>query len=137
LGYVRLKFCDVRSSAGGIATRFEDGAGCFNRPILDDAYRRLAENCGHEDPLHYCWEHDYCHAMLSQFVFDKPSNVLWAAAHGEQDPPGAEWEEKVVYYFQRFIHGNGYSPDPQWQMLRHIAMADMALLAKPSESGGE
>lgn len=112
---VLLSHGTIERTPFGCTTRFSDGTETSNWPHGDLAYKHLVEQCGHRDnALAYCREHDLAHAYLAEKMFGKASAVLWASAHNLPPQPVADWEEKLVYYFQRFLHGHGASPDPMW-----------------------
>lgn len=132
---ITLKYCQLTARDFSVDTVFSAGGSCSNWvPHDDESYRRVAEQCGHSDPLTYCREHDYCHALLAEMMFDKPSAVLWAAAHN-RDTEAADWEEKLVYYFQRFLHYRAPAPEQQWGIWRQIALRDLKDF--PSSQPGE
>lgn len=109
---IELRHCVFETTSWGCRTRFADGSESSNWPLGDDAFVRLAAACG-SDALTYVREHDLCHSLLAERMFDRPSRTLWAAAHGTKSIE-SDWEEKMVYYFQRFVHGKARAPDLDW-----------------------
>jgi hypothetical protein len=124
---IKMKLCELYAVPYGVVTIFEDSSRCTNWvPNNDASYMQIVEACGHTSAIDYCREHDYVHALLAEKMFDKASPTLWAAAHGHRYTEAADWEEKLAYYFQRFIHDRCESPDPAWGVWRDTALRAMA-----------
>lgn len=123
---IQLRHCKFELAVYGCITRFSDGSETGNWPWPDAAYLRLVQDCGHIDPLEYCREHDLCHSFLAEKMFDRPSPILWASAHGKL--VDGDYEEKLVYYFQRFVHLLAHSPDPEWGLWKTDFIALMQKL---------
>lgn len=100
---VKLKYCTIERNGDVTTTKFPDGTETSNWPPDDGGFvAQIARDCGFmDDVAAYIYEHDVCHAYLSQLWFDKVSPVLWRSAHGLEPGPENEWEEKLVYYYQK------------------------------------
>jgi hypothetical protein len=116
----KLKHCNVHffngGVDGGVDAIFGDVAST-NWPWLDDAnWLGIMRSAGYEDPLQYCQEHDFFHAFLADRWFDKPSYVLWQAAHELPiDPNASSWEERLIFDFQRAFTGYDIECSSSWE----------------------
>lgn len=105
---IDLKYCSVEFVDGGIITRFPDGAESIAWPYPDDPhYVVISHRCGYrDDVMAYCREHDFVHSFLAEKLFDTPSGVVWASAHGTAFPDNTVQEEALVQMFQRWLRAN-------------------------------
>lgn len=96
----------------GAYTRWSDGASYAAQPDhADHHYTLIAARCGyspdHAGRLAYCREHEAFHHMVSEWIMDGPSYVLWRLAHGAApDPCLAVAEEALTMTFQRWVRAN-------------------------------
>lgn len=111
---VRLKFCTIEKTAEGCLSVFDDGTSVPSIPHPDDPHyhvvaHRLGYGEGHTlDVLHrYCYEHDFVHHFVAEYLFDAPSPSLWGVAHNDPVPEHhAACEEAIVMTFQRWLRAN-------------------------------
>jgi hypothetical protein len=105
---IKLRFADLDFVPGfGATSRFYDGTSYGAHPHDAPHYWHLAFRCGYEgDVFKYCQEHELAHHLVSE-LFDRPSPILWALAHGEKP---AAWlvpaEEALVLCLQKYARTN-------------------------------
>jgi hypothetical protein len=101
---ISLKYCIVNATNTGVETIFPDDTISTNWPPDDEYFRQVVKDCGFNcDEIGYIRHHDLSHAFLAEKMFDKPSPVLWNAAHEiAMDINASLYEERWVYYWQRF-----------------------------------
>lgn len=114
---IELKHCRLEMRPYGIETVFPDGLNSSNWPPDDVSFLRIVSDCGFNDPIAYIRDHDLSHAFLAERMFDIPSPVLWMAAHCVTPHGGnlGAFEERTVYYWQRFISKVGPCIEPEWK----------------------
>ena len=103
---IRLKHSTIERTDFGCVTRFNDGSYVNSTPHpRDQHYCVIAHRCGYSDDIHtYCYEHDFVHLFLSEWLHDRPSPILWALGHGsELTGHEAALEELGVQTFQRWM----------------------------------
>jgi hypothetical protein len=88
---------------------FEDGSQIESWPhpgVLH--YSVISHRCGYGDDLRaYTREHELAHAFLEERLHDRPSEVLWALAHGTMlTGKQAAYEECMAQTFQAFVRAN-------------------------------
>jgi hypothetical protein len=105
---IKLKYAAVSWTDYGCITRFEDGTEVECWPHETPHYRIVAARLGYgDDILAYSREHDAAHSMLAEWMFDKPSPILWGVAHAaELSGPESVGEEATVQAFQAFLRAN-------------------------------
>lgn len=106
---IRLKFCRIEWTGYGCRTWFDDGTHVDAAPHPEmPHYIRVAADCGYDDDtLAYAREHEFAHSLVSEWVSDEPSAVLWALAHGEVAPTRiVVYEEIAAQAVQRWIRKN-------------------------------
>ena len=106
---IRLKHCTIEKTDFGCVTRFTDGSYVNSIPHpRDQHYCVIAHRCGYNDDIHtYCYEHDFAHLFVNEWLYDRPSPILWALAHGsELTGHEAALEEIAVQSFQRWIRAS-------------------------------
>lgn len=109
-----LKYCRVEQTEYGCITTFEDGETSSNWAPQDysigpghpyEGFVKTANDCGFDNLLEYIFDHDLSHAFLAEKMFNKPSPVLWAAAHGGCPGDASTlYEERYVYHWQRYVN---------------------------------
>jgi hypothetical protein len=79
-------------------------------------YRATAAALGYgaDQLMEYCFEHEFCHSALAMLMFGRASLVVWRSAHQQSPDLGNDWEEKMVFYFQRYLHDFIPAPAPEW-----------------------
>lgn len=133
---VKLKHCRIVPAKWGCTTFFEDGSETSNWPQLGADFEEVAAACGSASKVSYIREHDLCHALLAEKMFDRPSEVLWRSAHGISSHLSCgDWEEKLVFYFQRFIHQRARAPEPMWVLWKDEALHMARTLNSIKERG--
>ena len=122
-----LRYCTVTWYDGWCWTEFDEtGEGWGAIPSHDEHYYRLAARLGYGDDIkRYCVEHDTCHSLVEQEVFDRPSPIIWNLAHGLTHPKDTVYEEALVQFFQAFLRGGwemtAAAPDIDWWAIREKA----------------
>lgn len=105
---IELKFCRIEFFDWGCRTTFADGASVPSVPHDEPHYHVVSHRCGYGDNLlAYCQEHDVCHALVEQFLFDRESTVLAAVARGKP-LTGAQsaYEEMAAQTLQAWLRAN-------------------------------
>jgi hypothetical protein len=103
---ISLPHCAVSWTPTGCITRFRDGSSVESHPHDTHHYHVIAHRTGYGDGiLAYCREHDFLHCFAEQWFHARPSRVLWALAHGTEDP-SPQYEELVVQTCQRWLRAN-------------------------------
>ena len=109
MNVIQLKHCAVELTDWGCTTRFKDGAevSAYPHPELPH-YSVISHRCGYgDDHLGYCQEHELMHSVCAEWFHDKPSEVLWAMAHGTMlNGKAAAYEEIVAQTMQRWVRAN-------------------------------
>lgn len=92
----------------GCRTTFHDGSQWGAFPHDTHHYHVIAHRCGYgDDILRYAQEHEVCHLVAEEWLWDRPSRVLWALAHGDEIAPhDAACEEAVTMTVQRWLRAN-------------------------------
>lgn len=90
----------------------------------DQFYCDIAAQCGHDDLMTYCFEHEFCHSFLPMKFFGRESYVVWMAAQQRKASiSAAMMEERMIYYFQRFLHHDNIVPmDDAWHDYKKEAL---------------
>jgi len=102
---IQLKYCTIEKQPWGSTIRYPDGTESSNWPHDNDSYRWVVEACGHTDPVQYCYEHEFCHVFLPEFLFDAQSHIVWQNSHNlEINEAASHWEERLIFYFQQYLH---------------------------------
>jgi hypothetical protein len=105
---ISLKFCSIVWTPEGCDTHFDDGtiAGSkwHDTPHYHVASHRVG--LGH-NLLAYTRSHDVCHALVEEWMHDRPSQVLWGVAHNKMlSGRKSAYEEIATVAAQRWIHAN-------------------------------
>jgi hypothetical protein len=107
---IRLRHATLAYTDWGCWTAFQDGTGYGAHPPRPDEpgwahYHVIAHRCGYGDDLiAYAREHELCHLLVEEFLFDRPSRILWGLAHGAPLPAHeAVYEEMAAQAMQRFV----------------------------------
>lgn len=105
---IDLKFCRIEFFYWGCRTTFADGAEVPSAPSSEPHYFVISHRCGYgDDTLSYCWEHDFCHAFVEQFLFDRESTVLAAVARGKPlSGARSSYEEMAAQTLQAWLRAN-------------------------------
>lgn len=106
---ITLRHCLFSKVDGGCWTAFPDGTGFGATPHPEmHHYSVIAHRLGYgDDHLAYCVEHEAIHNFLEDRLHDRPSQVIWALAHGKPlSGRAAAYEEMAVQTFQRFLRSN-------------------------------
>lgn len=106
---IQLAFAAVEYHPHGCTSRFLDGSSVDAIPHpWDHCYSIIAMRCGYGfDLWKYCVHHEICHHIIEEWMHNRPSQVLWALAHGETpDPKQAFYEENATQTLQRWIMTN-------------------------------
>jgi hypothetical protein len=109
--------CTLRFYGDGIMTEYEDGASSYNFVPNDNGHFAFvaASIENYDSLLDYLFEHEFVHHFLCYKMFDQPSYVIRnAALNRPLDPIASGLEEKICYYFQRYMHLRCTAPDIQW-----------------------
>jgi hypothetical protein len=119
----QLRHCTVSFHDTFAWTQYTGGQGYGAVPSDDPSYRALAKRLGYgDDILAYCLEHDFLHSFIEQELFDRPSPILYALAHGYPAPSTTAYEEALVQMFQGFLRGDwdmtATQPGVDWCAIR-------------------
>jgi hypothetical protein len=133
---IRLKHCSIGWTNDGCVTLFGDGTQADSIPHPHDHhYYVIAHRCGYgDDILAYCRQHDFCHAFVEEWLFDRPSLVLWGLAHRKPlSGKSAAYEECMAQAFQAYLRGN---QEPiiggvDWFGMKRAALRLLALRIEP------
>jgi len=128
---IRLQHCTIERTEFGCVTRFVDGSYVNSIPHPNDQhYCVIAHRCGYSDDIHkYCFEHDFAHLVVSEWLYARPSPILWGLAHANGlNGHDAALEEIGVQSFQRWMRA---SEQPivggvDWFAMRHAALKLLA-----------
>jgi hypothetical protein len=107
---LRLTHCEVLIDPGTrmVSTRFRDGLECVATRTDSDENRREAEDEGYigEDQVWRCLQdHELCHSLISEWLWQRPSPTLRHVAGGERCEYGKQlYEEALTIAFQRFLN---------------------------------
>ncbi len=118
-----LRHCTVSFHDTFSWTQFPSGQGYGAVPGKDDSYQTLTRRLGYgDDTLAYCLEHDFLHSFVEQEVYDRPSPILYALAHGLDAPETTAYEEALVQLFQGFLRAGwdmtATQPGVDWWNIR-------------------
>jgi hypothetical protein len=132
---IRLKHSTIERTDFGCVTVFADGSHVNSIPHPGDPhYRVIAHRCGYNDDIHaYCYEHDFVHLFLAEWLHSRPSPILWGLAHGsELTGHEAALEEIGVQAFQRWIRANEQPivGSVDWFRMREEALRLLAQAAR-------
>jgi hypothetical protein len=102
---IRLKFCTIECHQDVVYTRFPDGTYAPATAHQTDDYREVTRRLGYgDDVMAYCREHEVLHSFTAEWLFDKPSAVLWAIAHDRMlSGHDSVYEEVFAQTAQRWI----------------------------------
>jgi hypothetical protein len=92
----------------GAVTHFADGTSYGAHPHDTHHYHVISHRCGYGDDIEaYCREHEACHLIVEEWLFDRPSRIIWGLAHGEPlSPVDSVYEESAAQLLQRFLRAN-------------------------------
>ena len=104
-----LKYASLEYHEHGAVTHFPDGTRYGTHPHpWDPHYHLAAHRMGYEDDLMaYAREHELAHLLIEEWLYDRPSRILWGLAHDE--PLSAEeavYEEAAAQMLQRYVRAN-------------------------------
>lgn len=120
---VTLKYASVEYHDWGVTSHFLDGTSVPATPHpWDHHYSIITMRCGYGfDHYGYCAEHEIAHHVVSEFLLDAPSAILWGLAHGKPvGPKESAYEELMAQSLQRFVRA-GERPiigGVQWDAMR-------------------
>ena len=100
-----------------ITSRYEDGSESFMRSSYNNReVARFIGFTGDDDSLFwYAYEPDFCRHFVIGSLFDCKSWVIWNIAHNQNGYNEANlMEERIVCYFQRYLHGKIGPVDDFW-----------------------
>lgn len=93
----------------GCITYFQDGSSIGAQPHPGNHhYRIITARTGlGDDVMAYCRTHELAHLFLEERLHDRPSQVLWALAHGKMlCGADAAYEEIAAQAFQAWVYAN-------------------------------
>ena len=106
---IRLRFADVEPTPRGCITHFHDGVsyGAHDHPN-DHHYHVIAHRTGYaDDTARYCLEHEVCHLLIEEALYDRPSRILHGLAmNAPIHPKDAVYEELGAQALQRWVRAN-------------------------------
>jgi hypothetical protein len=113
---ISLKYCILNPISNGIETVFQDNTISTNWPPQDELFQYVVRQCGfNDDHIFYIRHHDLSHAFLSEKMFDRPSPVLWNAAHEiSMNETSSLFEERWVYHWQRYTMNQAKPLEKEW-----------------------
>jgi len=103
---IMLHHASVRYTEDGCVSHFRDGTFWGAQPHPENPhYHVISHRLGYgDDLLTYAREHEVCHHLVEEFLYDRPSRVIWSLAHGDElSPSGAAYEEMAAMALQRFL----------------------------------
>lgn len=103
---IQLRFASVEYQPHGCTSRFPDGTSVDAIPHpWDHCYSIIAMRCGYGfDLMAYCREHEVAHHVVSDFLLNRASPILWGLAHDDPLPPHeSAFEEMMAQSLQRFV----------------------------------
>jgi hypothetical protein len=105
---IHLRHCSIEHTPEGCITRFADGSEIASQPHDTHHYAVISHRtgCG-DDLLAYCRDHELAHALVEERLHDRPSQILWALAHGHMlTGKEAAYEEIAAQTLQRWVRPN-------------------------------
>lgn len=119
-----LRYASVEAHDWGCTSRFLDGTSVPAVPHpWDHCYSVIAHRCGYGfDQWRYCIEHEIAHHVVSEFLLDRPSPILWGLAHDKPIPAHeAAYEELMAQSLQRFARAaeRPIIGGVDWSAMRH------------------
>lgn len=125
----RTAHCVITSDGWKTVVTFPDGRTCDAIPHMTPHYYVIAHRCGYGDDIaSYCFEHEVAHAVVSEWLWDRPSPVLDTLASGAMlTGKEAVAEELLAQTLQRFVRA-GERPiigGVKWDKLRAAFLAAM------------
>jgi hypothetical protein len=91
-------------------TRFPDGTEVHAHPSHTDEQAGAARALGYSHVGEMTRDHDLLHSVIAEARGLPYSPVLWALAHGEPAPEGADDEERLVLLAQRLVRWDPTHP---------------------------
>lgn len=102
---IQLERCRIVETEFGSTIYYPDGTESSNWPHDTDFYNWVVEACGHTCPKKYCFEHEFCHVFLPEFLFGTDSHIVWQNAHKlDINEMASHWEERLIFYFQQYLN---------------------------------
>ncbi len=123
-----LRYCSIIYTPEGAITHFLDGTSYGAHPHpWDHHYSVIAHRCGYGDDLmRFAREHEVCHSLIAEFLYDRPSPIIWGLAHGKPlTPKEAVAEEACTQLLQRWVRANErpiIGPNVDWDGLKQRAL---------------
>jgi hypothetical protein len=106
---ITLRYCVIEPTERGCITYFEDGtsAPAHAHPEMHHSHV-ISHRLGYGDDVErYTLEHEACHSIVAEWFFDRPSDVLWAIAHGKMlSGHESVYEEMAAQVLQRWLRAN-------------------------------
>lgn len=106
---IRLRYAMVETGDYGCTTFFADGTSYGATPHpWDHHYSVIAHRTGYVDAhWRYCVEHELAHLTVEEFLFNRPSRILWGLAHDAPlSPAESVYEEALAQMLQRFARAS-------------------------------
>lgn len=106
---IRLRHAMVEVEDWGCTSYFADGSSYGATPHpWDHQYHVISHRTGYGfDHARYCVEHELAHHVVEEFLFDRPSRILWGLAHGTPlSGHESAYEEMMAQSLQRFVRAS-------------------------------
>ncbi len=124
---IKIGDCTLVHHGNYCTNYYPDGTESSNWAHPDDQfYKDIASHCGFspDELMEYCFQHEFVHSFLPLKFFGRESYVVNMSAHQRKASiSAAMMEERMVYYFQRFMHDKTIVPmDNDWYAYREEAL---------------
>lgn len=117
---IEFKHCTLYHNGNYCSTVFNDGYESSNWPQTDKTYRDLVSSLGYDNPMDYCFEHEFFRTFLPVNLYIREGYGIAAIAKREKIKESAFLaEERLIYYFQRWFRDpkNNQALDHNWPEL--------------------
>lgn len=103
----KIGACTVEQTADGVITTFPTGKQTVAATTDDDYDQQFSIACGlgyEGDVERMNREHDLLHTLIAEAMGKPYSPTLYALAHGQPSPKGADVEERLAFLVARLLN---------------------------------